>query len=134
GRRLVVLATGRVRRQLEPVDAERLDTERAPDEPHCAAGSARLDVVDVYDRVAHRGGAYSARLRIGDLDGSGDDYGSRIGRRPLRVSDDSAGTSDRRGDDVADPDRGLRNRLHGRPPLAGPRRGPRLPLPARRLL
>ncbi len=45
--------TGGAGGQLEPVDAERLDTELAADEANRAAGAGGLDVVDVHDRIAH---------------------------------------------------------------------------------
>ena len=45
--RLVVLVALRVRRELEPVDPERLDAELAADEAHGAARPGRLDLVDV---------------------------------------------------------------------------------------
>ena len=45
---LVVLAARRVRRELEPVDAERLDAENPPHEMHGAARPRAFDVVDVH--------------------------------------------------------------------------------------
>jgi hypothetical protein len=48
----VLVALG-VRRQLEPVDPERLDAELASDEAHRAARAGGLDVVDVHNRIAH---------------------------------------------------------------------------------
>src|SRR5262249_50034918 len=52
---LVVSETLGVRRQVEPVDAERLDAELAADEVHRAAGARAFDVFDVNDRVTHAG-------------------------------------------------------------------------------
>src|SRR6476619_2043694 len=53
GAGLVVLDPLAVRGQVETVDPERLDAERAADEADRAAGPARLDVVDVDEGVAH---------------------------------------------------------------------------------
>jgi len=49
----VVLAAGGVRRDLEPVDPERLDAEFAPHEVHRAAGAGAFDLVHVNHRVTH---------------------------------------------------------------------------------
>src|SRR3954470_17708409 len=51
--RLVVLDPFGVRRQLEPVDAERLDPELTTEELYRAAGADALDVSDVHDGIAH---------------------------------------------------------------------------------
>ena len=52
GRALVVLAAARARRQLEPVDPERLNAEFAAHEPHRSAGASTLDLFHVDDRVS----------------------------------------------------------------------------------
>src|SRR5256885_14373459 len=53
GVRLVVLVALAVRRDLEPVDPERLDAEHAADEANGAGGPRAFHVVYVRDRVAH---------------------------------------------------------------------------------
>jgi hypothetical protein len=49
---LVVLAPLGVRRDLEPVDPERLDPEHPTHEADCTSRPGRLDLVDVDHRVA----------------------------------------------------------------------------------
>jgi hypothetical protein len=51
---LVVLVPGRVRRDLEPVDPERLEAELATDETDSAARPGGLDLLDVDDAVPHQ--------------------------------------------------------------------------------
>src|SRR5439155_22594405 len=50
---LVVLMSDASRRQLEPVDAERLNAELAPHEADGAAGSCSFELVRVDDAVPH---------------------------------------------------------------------------------
>src|SRR6185312_6819929 len=50
---LVVLETLGVRRELEPVDPERLDAELAAHEAHGAARAGALELVHTHDRIAH---------------------------------------------------------------------------------
>src|SRR5205807_2438725 len=55
GAPLVVLDALPVRRELEPVHPERLDTELAAQKLHAAAGPGALHLVDLQHRVAHVG-------------------------------------------------------------------------------
>ena len=61
---LVVLEALGVRRKLEPVDAERLAAELAAHEPDAAARPRGVDLVDVYNAVAHTDGAYRAAILL----------------------------------------------------------------------
>jgi hypothetical protein len=61
GRGLVVLAALGVWRELEPVDAERLDTERTTHEPDGACGPGRVDIGDVSDGESHEANSTDRR-------------------------------------------------------------------------
>jgi len=66
GASLVVLVTRRVRRNLEPVDAERLDAELPADEADRAARSRALEFVHMHDRIAHGADAIGYLRRVLD--------------------------------------------------------------------
>jgi hypothetical protein len=54
--RLVVLVSGSTRLQLEPVQPEGHEAERASNEAHRPAGAGRLELGDVHERIADPGG------------------------------------------------------------------------------
>src|SRR5947209_8735915 len=90
---LVVLLAGRVGRQVEAVDSERLDAQLPAHEARGAAGAARLDVIDVAE-----GGGHAAPARVAGAATGGRVFlaDERLERRGDAIAGDIGLTSDRR--------------------------------------